>query len=188
MQRNIEAWLPALERGAEAIVINASGCAPQVKDYATLLANDPVYADRAREISHHARDLAEFLAGEEAPLRAALERPVPPLQGRRVAFHSPCTLQHGQGITGVVERLLAAAGCELQPVANNHLCCGSAGTYSLLQPELANRLRADKLTALQAGEPDEIATANIGCLSHLQGATTPPVRHWVELLDEALGE
>ncbi len=188
MRRNIDAWVPALERGAEAIVINASGCAPQVKDYATLLADDTDYADRAREISARALDLAEVLAAEEASLRAALMHSASPLRGRKVAFHSPCTLQHGQGITGVVERLLIAAGCELQPVANAHLCCGSAGTYSLLQPELAGKLRTDKLEALEACEPDEIATANIGCLSHLQGATTLPVRHWIELIDEALGE
>lgn len=188
MRRNIDAWIPALERGAEAIVINASGCAPQVKDYATLLADDPRYAHPAREISARALDVAEVLAAEEAALSAALARSTSPLRGRKVAFHSPCTLQHGQRITGVVERLLTAAGCELQPVANGHLCCGSAGTYSLLQPDLANTLRRDKLAALQAGEPEAIATANIGCLSHLQGATALPVRHWIELLDEALGE
>jgi glycolate oxidase iron-sulfur subunit len=188
MRRNIDAWIPALERGAEAIVINASGCAPQVKDYATLLADDPRYAHPAREISARALDVAEILAAEEAALSAALARSTSPLRGRKVAFHSPCSLQHGQRITGVVERLLTAAGCELQPVANSHLCCGSAGTYSLLQPDLANTLRSDKLAALQAGEPETIATANIGCLSHLQGATALPVRHWIELLDEALGE
>ncbi|HAG77124.1 MAG TPA: glycolate oxidase iron-sulfur subunit, partial [Thauera sp.] len=108
------------------------------------------------------------------------------LPRRRLAWHAPCTLQHGQRIRGTVERLLASAGFELTPVRDAHLCCGSAGTYSLLQPELSTRLRDDKLDALQAGGAGLIASANIGCISHLQGGTGTPVRHWVELVDDCL--
>jgi len=175
-RRNIDAWWPLLEQGAEAIVMTASGCGVMVKDYAHLLRHDAAYAAKAARVSAATKDLAEILALEGRSL-------APQAGGPRVAFQCPCTLQHGQKLGGVVEGLLLRAGCELVPVADAHLCCGSAGTYSLLQPELSQRLRDDKLRALQAGRPGFIATANIGCLNHLQARSEVPVLHWIELLD-----
>jgi len=174
MRALIDAWWPAVERGeVEAIVVTASGCGVTVKDYAHLLAQDPAYAEKAARIASLARDLSEVI-----PLDAVKGK------GRgTAAFQSPCTLQHGQQIRGKVEALLGAAGYTLAPVDDAHLCCGSAGTYSLLQPQISRELRGRKLAALQAGRPEVIATANIGCLSHLQGGTATPVRHWIELLD-----
>jgi len=186
MRRNIDAWWPALQAEAEAVVINTSGCAPQVKDYATLLADDPEYAAKAQDISRSSFDIAEILLREKEQLLAKLEESASPRAARKVAFQSPCTLQHGQSITGTVEQLLIAAGCDLVPVADGHLCCGSAGTYSIFQPTLSKQLRANKVSALTAGQPQEIATANIGCMSHLQPAVDIPVRHWIEIIDEAL--
>ena len=188
MRRNIDAWWPELEAGAEAVVINTSGCAPQVKDYGTVLASDSEYAQRAAQVSAASFDLAEILLREEETLLSRLNAGKSSLSGRKVAFHSPCSLQHAQGITTVVERLLSAAGCELLPVADSHLCCGSAGTYSIFQPELSQQLRADKVAALSANEPEIIATANIGCLTHMAPAADAPVKHWIELLDEALAQ
>jgi glycolate oxidase iron-sulfur subunit len=182
-RRNIDAWWPALERGAEAIVVTASGCGVMVKDYGHLLASDPIYAQKARKIGALARDPIEIIAAEWkriAPLCAM------DLGAVKVAFHAPCTLQHGMKIKGQVEDILQALGYNLTPVADPHLCCGSAGTYSVLQPELAGELRANKLSALEAGHPKVIATANIGCLTHLAAGTRRPVRHWVELLDERM--
>ena len=135
-------------------------------------------------ISVLCRDPSEILAGEKAALLPLLARH--PEKRGKLAFHSPCTLQHGLQIRGSIEVLLQAAGYELTPVADSHLCCGSAGTYSVLQPELANKLRANKLAALNAGGPALAATANIGCLTHLQAGSTLPVRHWIELIDEAM--
>ncbi|WP_334157856.1 glycolate oxidase subunit GlcF [Oryzomicrobium sp.] len=194
MRANIDAWWPAVEAGAEAILVTASACSAQVKEYGHLLRHDPAYAERAARVSALARDVAEVVAGEEAAIAAALAKAHGGDAGSaaaapaRVAFHSPCTLQHGQKIRGVVERLLAAAGYALTPVADGHLCCGSAGTYSLTQPELSLQLRSNKLAALEAGNPGAIVTANIGCLNHLAAGTATPVRHWIELLDERLGE
>jgi glycolate oxidase iron-sulfur subunit len=184
MRRAIDAWWPQLEAGAEAIVITASGCGAHVKDYGRLLRDDPVYAEKAARVSELARDVAEFVEAESARLFEALARD--PHAFVPVAFQSPCTLQHGQQLGGVVELLLKAAGYELTAVADAHLCCGSAGTYSILQPELATQLRARKLAALEAGQPAVIATANIGCLTHLAAGTATPVKHWIELLDERL--
>ncbi|PKO48186.1 MAG: glycolate oxidase iron-sulfur subunit [Betaproteobacteria bacterium HGW-Betaproteobacteria-4] len=184
MRRNIDAWWPHVEAGIEAIVVTASGCGVQVRDYAHILADDTVYAEKAAKISALCRDPSEILAGEKAallPLLAAHQE-----ERGKLAFHSPCTLQHGLQIRGSIEVLLQAAGYELTPVADSHLCCGSAGTYSVLQPELANKLRANKLAALNAGGPALAATANIGCLTHLQAGSTLPVRHWIELIDEAM--
>lgn len=180
MRRNIDAWWPELQAGAEAIVITASGCGAMVKEYGDILADDPDYADKARTVSEHCKDISEVLRDED------LSRFAPRGAGRKLAFHSPCTLQHGQQIRGLVEGLLENAGYTLTPVADGHLCCGSAGTYSILQGELAGQLRDNKLLALGAGEPDCIATANIGCHLHLAGAASIPVYHWIELLDEAL--
>ena len=183
MRKNIDAWWPEIRAGAEAIVITASGCAPQVKEYGRRLAQDSVYAEKAARVSALARDLSEVVTRE--PFEGRLR---PPADTRKIAFHSPCTLQHAQRLNGVVEDLLLRTGFELAPVADRHLCCGSAGTYSLLQPALGRKLGDNKLEALQAGEPDVIATANIGCLMHLAGASRVPVRHWIELLEPLFSE
>lgn len=176
MRRNIDAWWPHIERGAEAVVMTASGCGAMVKEYGQVLKHDPAYADKAERISALAKDIGEVLAQED------LEK-LRPKTSRRIAFQSPCTLQHGQKLGGLVEGLLEGLGFELVPAANPDLCCGSAGTYSILQPELSEKLRDRKLEALEAEKPEFIATANIGCLSHLQAKAQVPVRHWVELLD-----
>ncbi|MFP5381918.1 MAG: glycolate oxidase subunit GlcF [Gammaproteobacteria bacterium] len=184
-RRNIDAWLPHLDAGVEAIVMTASGCGVMVKDYGWLLRADPRYAEKAARIAAATKDISEILAAE----RDALSRLTPhpsPLTPKRIAYHPPCTLQHGQKLSGVVEALLADAGFELVPVAEKHLCCGSAGTYSILQPEIAGQLKTRKLGNLTAGQPELIATANIGCLTHLQSGTALPVKHWMELLDEVL--
>ncbi|HTP97496.1 MAG TPA: glycolate oxidase subunit GlcF [Burkholderiales bacterium] len=183
VRRNVDAWWPHVEAGAEAIVTTASGCGAMVKEYGHLLAHDPAYAARAARVSALARDIGEIVTAEQDRLLALATGPAP---AGRIAFHSPCTLQHGLALRGVVETLLERFGFELAPVPDAHLCCGSAGTYSILEPELAGRLRANKIRALASGAPRSIATANIGCLGHLQAATELPVRHWVELLDEAL--
>jgi glycolate oxidase iron-sulfur subunit len=179
MRGTIDAWWRHIEQGAEAIVITASGCGVTVKDYGHYLAQDPAYAAKARRVSELARDISEVIASESARLE-------PLATSQRVAFHSPCTLQHGMKLKGTVESLLTKLGFHLTPVPDAHLCCGSAGTYSILQPELSQRLLANKLTALQSGAPSAILTANIGCQAHLQSTTTLPVRHWIEALDEAL--
>ncbi len=181
MRRNIDAWWPHIEAGAEAIVMTASGCGATVKEYGHYLKNDPAYAEKAARVSALTRDLSEVLLQEEATLRIWLANRGPK-DTRRVSFHSPCTLQHGQKITGVVEALLTVAGHTLLPVSETNLCCGSAGTYSLLEPEISTQLRDRKLGHLNQSEPEVIATANIGCLTHLQSGTSTSVRHWVELL------
>jgi len=181
-RRNIDVWWPLLDTGVEAIVINASGCSAMVKDYGHLLRYDAAYADKAARVASLTRDLAEFLA----PLAPTLAQRC----GRaptRVAFHPPCTLQHTQKIRGAVETILTALGAQLVPVADSHLCCGSAGTYSLLQPELSRQLRARKLENLQGGNPELILSANIGCLTHLETGAGVPVRHWIEWVDERIG-
>ena len=186
MRRNIDAWWPAVEHGAEAIVVTASGCGVMVKDYGHALADDPRYAEKARRISELARDISEVVAAEQEKLETLLLRGAVPVAGRRIAFHAPCTLQHGLRLNGVVETILAGLGYELVPVADSHLCCGSAGTYSLLQPDLSQRLLENKIAALTTETPTAILTANIGCQAHLQTATRLPVRHWIEALDDAL--
>ena len=184
MRRNIDAWWPHVEAGIEAIVVTASGCGVQVKDYGHVLADDAVYREKAAKISILCRDPAEVLGGEQGPLLSLLA--ARPDRRGKLAFHSPCTLQHGQQIRGAIEVWLHAAGYDLTPVADSHLCCGSAGTYAILQPELAGKLRGNKLRALTAGSPTQVATANIGCLTHLQSGSALPVRHWIELIDEVL--
>ena len=182
-RRNIDAWWPRLESGeVEAIVLNASGCAALVRDYGHLLAQDPAYAAKARRVSAAARDLGEFLA----PEAAALARRAGPKPPQRVALHKPCTQQHALRCAERTEELLQALGAELLPVAEAHLCCGSAGTYSILQGELSRSLRARKLRNLLAPKPDLILSANIGCITHLAAASEVPVWHWIEWVDRAL--
>ncbi len=187
MRANIDAWWPHIERGAvEAIVINASGCGAMVKDHGHLLRHEPPYAERAARVSAMARDVSELLPDLVAALRGRVRPPAEVL-----AWHAPCTLQHGQRLRGGVEQHLGALGFRLRPAAQEaHLCCGSAGTYSVLQPELSLRLRERKLGQLldegAADQPAAILSANIGCITHLQAGTEVPVRHWIELLDQAL--
>ncbi|MGX1185305.1 Fe-S oxidoreductase [Pseudomonas sp. F-14 TE3623] len=178
-RRNIDAWWPHLENGAEAIVQTASGCGAFIKDYGHLLERDPVYAAKAQRVSELALDLVQVLADEP------LER-VCAATDQRIAFHCPCTLQHAQKLGGAVEAVLTRLGFNLTTVPDSHLCCGSAGTYSITQPELARQLRDNKLNALESGHPEVIATANIGCQSHLNSAGRTPVRHWIELVDQVL--
>ncbi len=176
MRRNIDAWWPYIENGCEAIVMTASGCGSTVKEYGHLLRDDAAYAEKAARVSALTRDLAEVLRDEDlSALRAATPR--------RIAFHAPCSLQHGQQLRDVIEAILTRAGHELLPVQEAHLCCGSAGTYSLLQPEIASQLRARKLSNLQAHGPELIASANVGCQTHLAAASDVPVVHWISLLD-----
>ena len=188
MRRNIDAWWPLVQGltssgRVEAIVMNASGCGVTVKDYGHALAHDPDYADKARRVSELTRDLSELLPDLVGPLQAQLRGP----RTTRVAYHPPCTLQHGQQLRGGVETHLTTLGFEVSVAASEgHLCCGSAGTYSVLQPELAYQLRDRKLQQLQPLDPQAIISANIGCIQHLQTGTPTPVKHWVELLDEAL--
>jgi glycolate oxidase iron-sulfur subunit len=179
-RRNNDAWWPHVERGVEAIVVTASGCGVMVRDYGAVFADDRAYADKALRIAALARDPAEVVGPALESLRSRMTTKGP---RRTVAFHPPCSLQHGLKVRGVVEPLLAAAGFTLVPVADAHLCCGSAGTYSILQPELAGALKARKLQALSESRPDVIATANIGCMTHLQSGTDVPIRHWIELVD-----
>ena len=182
MRANIDAWWPQVEAGVEAIVMNASGCGVTVKDYGHLLHDDPAYAAKAQRISELTRDLSELLPELVPVLRDQVQA-----RAAQIAFHPPCTLQHGQKLRGGVEQHMAALGfsiktCRVEP----HLCCGSAGTYSVLNPKLAYELRDRKLANLGEMQPAQIASANIGCITHLQSGTDTPVLHWVELLDEAL--
>jgi len=181
MRALIDAWWPHVESGAEALVMTASGCGAVVKEYGHLLRDDARYASKAARISAMTRDISEVVTAE-------IERLVPLLakKSARVAFHPPCTLQHGQSLRGATEKLLARAGFELIPVPDAHLCCGSAGTYSLLQPELSLQLRGNKIAALVAGEPQAILTANIGCQAHLAAGTGLPVSHWITALEARL--
>lgn len=180
MRRNIDAWWPYVQAGAEAIVMTASGCGVTVKEYGHLLANDPHYAARAQRISELTKDLSEILPAFQQELANKVQIK------KRVAYHPPCTLQHGQQIRGKVEEVLRAVGVDVTLCADSHLCCGSAGTYSVLQPELSYQLRDNKLKNLQATQSEMIVSANIGCLTHLQSGTESPVRHWIELIDAAM--
>lgn len=181
-RRNIDAWWPFIEAGAEAIVMTASGCGVFVKEYGRLLHDDARYADKAARVAYLTKDLSEVIAGE------ALAAIMLPPQAKKIAFHSPCTLQHGQRLNGVVEALLTRVGFQLTEVPDAHLCCGSAGTYSILQRDLARQLLERKVQALQTGAPALIVTANIGCLMHLQGGLDVPVRHWIELVADHVRE
>ena len=188
IKRNIDAWWPHIEAGAEAIVVTASGCGTMVEEYGHILRNDDAYAGKAQRVSALFRDVSQVIAAEHAALSTLLA--AGPRAPERIAFHSPCSLQHGLKITGVVEGLLRDAGFDLTAVPDGHLCCGSAGTYSMLQPELSQQLLANKVIALESGAPQRVATANIGCLAHIEsglnGSSKVPIRHWVELIDERL--
>lgn len=177
MRANIDAWWPNIEAGVEAIISSASGCGVMVKDYGHVLADDPVYAEKAQRISALTRDLGEYLAAQDySSLKVDAKH--------RIAFHPPCTLQHGQKLAGVVEGVLKQVGFKLVPVQDSHLCCGSAGTYSVLQPTLSQQLLEKRLHALQMPKPEVIATANIGCQLHLMSKAGVPVVHWIELIDQ----
>jgi len=188
MRANIDSWWPLVQgltsQGqVEAIVMNASGCGVTVKEYGHALAHDAAYAEKARRVGELTKDISELLPD----MVPALQNKVRVGKNRRLAFHPPCTLQHGQQLRGGVERHLGALGFEVSLAGTeSHLCCGSAGTYSVLQPELAIQLRDRKLGHLKPLQADTIVSANIGCIQHLQTGTTTPVRHWVEVLDEAL--
>jgi glycolate oxidase iron-sulfur subunit len=183
MRRNIDAWWPYVDQ-VEAIVMTASGCGVTVKEYGHLLAHDSAYAAKAKRISELTRDLSEIMPQFEAELASRLQGQT----AKRVAYHPPCTLQHGQQIRGKVEGVLRAAGVDVVLCAESHLCCGSAGAYSVLNPEIAHALRDRKLANLEALGADEIVSANIGCLTHLQSGTETPVTHWIELVDRALAQ
>ena len=183
VKANIDAWWPHLEAGAEAIVITASGCGTMVKEYGHLLRHDTAYAAKAARISELAKDVSEVIAGEGAALASRFPSVPEP---HKVAFHSPCSLQHGLKINGVVESILRDAGYTLTAVPDAHLCCGSAGTYSILKPGISQSLLRDKVHALESGFPETIATANIGCLAHIDSRSALPVKHWIELLDERM--
>ena len=191
MRRNIDAWWPHIEAadgsdtGVEALVMNASGCGVMVKDYGHLLQDEPAYAAKAARISALTRDLSELLPAMVPALQARLHS----APSQQLTFHPPCTLQHGQQLRGGVEKHLGVLGFKINVAScEAHLCCGSAGTYSVLQPELSYALRDRKLGNLAQMQPDTIVSANIGCITHLQSGTATPVRHWVEVLDEALSQ
>ena len=177
IKNNIDAWWPQLQKNCEGILFTASGCGAHIKEYGELLQHDPDYADKASQISKRAFDLSQIVANAPAGSFANSGN------GQRIAFHAPCTLQHALAINGCVEQILQDAGYELRPVANPHLCCGSAGTYSLLQPKISSQLLAQKLDTLMEKQPSLIATANIGCQMHLASRSSVPVVHWIELLD-----
>ena len=196
VKRNIDAWWPAIEAGIEAIVVTASGCGTMVGEYGHLLRNDVGYAEKAARVSNLYRDVSQVIEQERAGLSVLLKSKseVVPLDAevtkQKLAFHSPCSLQHGLKIRGVVESLLRDAGFELTHVPDAHLCCGSAGTYSILQSELSQQLLANKVQALESGGPDIIATANIGCMAHIESglhaSSGTPILHWIELIDRRL--
>ena len=179
MRRNIDAWWPIIEQGAEAIVITASGCGVIVKEYGHLLQHDSNYEEKAKKVSELAKDISEILTEEN------LTKERINISTKHIAYQSPCTLQHGQKLDGVVETLLERCGFILAPVDDAHLCCGSAGTYSILQKKLSQQLLENKLVALQKHTPEIIVTANIGCQLHLNTQAKTPVKHWIELIDES---
>jgi glycolate oxidase iron-sulfur subunit len=191
MRRNVDAWWPHIENGGdlgiEAIVMTASGCGVTVKEYGHLLSHDHNYAEKAARISELTKDISEILEVEtkNSPL-INYSMPNTSSNKSKLSFHSPCTLQHGLQIHGTVEKILTTAGFDLTFVRDAHLCCGAAGTYSILQPQLSKQLLRNKIVELQSNNPTQIVTANIGCLIHLQSATPLTIKHWIEELDEKL--
>jgi glycolate oxidase iron-sulfur subunit len=196
VKRNIDAWWPAIEAGAEAVVVTASGCGTMVAEYGHMLRNDAGYAEKAARVSALYRDVSQVIEQERTAMAAKLKQKVEtfPVDAavtkQKLAFHAPCSLQHGLKIRGVVEGLLRDAGFELTHVPDGHLCCGSAGTYSILQSELSQQLLTNKVNALESGGPDVVATANIGCMAHIESglhaSSKTPILHWIELLDRRL--
>jgi glycolate oxidase iron-sulfur subunit len=176
-RRSIDAWL---EADVEAVIVTASGCGTTIKDYGHMLRLDPAYAEKARRVSAMAKDISEYLVELKLPETAAPER-------LTVAYHSACSMQHGQNIRSEPKALLSAAGFAVRDVPEGHLCCGSAGTYNILQSEIATRLRDRKIANIESTKPDIIATGNIGCITQIAGATNIPIMHTVELLDWAHG-
>jgi glycolate oxidase iron-sulfur subunit len=181
IKRNIDAWWPHIEQGVEAIVVNASGCGAMVSEYGYLLQSDEAYKTKAAKVSELFKDLVSYVAPMVEQLKPLIAKAT-----TVAAYHPPCTQQHGLKIKGDVEKLLVQLGIDLKPVADSHLCCGSAGTYSVTQPVLSKQLRDNKLHNLTEGQPEVILSANIGCLTHLQSGTPTPVRHWIEWLDERI--
>ncbi len=183
MRKNIDAWWPEIESGAEAIIMTASGCGSMVKEYAHHLRHDSDYAEKAKIISEKCKDIAEIISLESRNKNhnntfSVIEK------NQKISWHPPCTLQHGQKVNGVVEKILSDIGYELQTVKDSHLCCGSAGTYSILQPEISGELQNNKIKSLRESQPDMIVTGNIGCQTHLQEVSDIPVVHWIHLLDQ----
>ncbi len=185
IRRNIDAWWPSVEAGCEAIIVTASGCGVMVKDYGHVLADDAAYADKAARVSALAKDIVEVVGDVLASEDLSRFKETAAAVGK-VAFHPPCTLQHGQKLPQVTERLLARLGFNLTPVADAHTCCGSAGTYSIFQPAISQQLKENKVRNLLAGQPDIIATANIGCQLQIQGGSGQTVVHWIELVDRVM--
>ena len=181
MRKNIDAWWPAVEAGIEAIVMTASGCGVMVEEYAELFANDPDYADKAKRVSELTKDISQILENEDL---SQLNLNSTELQAEKTAVHCPCTLQHGMKLSGNVENILEKAGVPLTATKDKHMCCGSAGTYSVLQPKTAKELLNKKLDALMIDQPEQIVTSNVGCQLHLNTKSTVPVKHWIELLDQ----
>jgi len=182
MRRNIDAWWPAIESGVEAIVMTASGCGVMVTEYGDILASDPLYSEKAKRVSELTKDISEVLINED--LTKLHFKP----DSKAIAFHCPCTLQHGMKLDGVVEEIFDKANIPMVNTQEKHLCCGSAGTYSILQPKLSQKLLARKLIALENNNPSEIVTANVGCQLHLSTKAKVPVRHWIELIDQGCSE
>jgi glycolate oxidase iron-sulfur subunit len=186
IRRQIDAWWPHVESGAEAIVVTASGCGTMVQEYGHLLAHDPAYAKKAARMTELAKDVGQVIAGERESLGKLVAGKSPIAEP--VAYHAPCSLQHGLKQKGIVESILRDAGYTLTVVPDSHVCCGSAGTYSILQPELSGKLLANKVKALESGAPAAICTSNIGCLLHIETGASRPVSHWIELLDRRLAQ
>ncbi len=183
VRANIDAWWPLIEGGAEAVVGTASGCSVMLKDYGHFMQHDATYAEKAKKVAALSKDVSEVIVAEWPKLKSMLKP-----SNEKIAYHPPCTMQHGMKLKGGVETMLKDMGYTLAPVADSHLCCGSAGTYSVLQPDISNELKARKVASLTADSPAQIATSNIGCMTHIQSGTTLPVKHWIELLDERLGQ
>ena len=180
-RRNVDAWIRLMnEGGLDAILITASGCGTTIKDYGFMLREDEAYAEKAARVSAAAKDVSEYLASLELPTIARAQKLV-------VAYHSACSMQHGQQIRDEPKKLLRAAGFEVRDVPEGHICCGSAGVYNIMQPEIAGQLKARKLANIARTKPDVIATGNIGCITHLAGGSGAPILHTVELIDWAQG-
>lgn len=186
MKRNIDAWWPYVDSGIDTIVINASGCGVMIKDYAEILAHDPAYAAKAKKIAGMAKDVSEILPTYQMQISQQVKDKQGEDTPEKVTYHPPCTLQHGQKIRGPVEGLLKAIGINVSLCQDSHLCCGSAGTYSMLQPKLSQELLDRKLTNILKTNPQEIVSGNVGCINHLQSGTNVPVRHWIELIDRMI--